>query len=236
MNKQITVFGLCYNEEFMLPFFIAHYRKMFPGCRIVLWDNESTDRTHGIAIVNDCEIKTYCTGGKLNDVKYLELKNEWWRDADTEWVCIVDIDEHLEIDHLQLSNEERSGYTLINFDGYNMVNLKDNLSFNEITYGVRAPSYDKYYLFNKSKINEINYNPGAHTASPIGDIRTTYNVYRCLHYKYLNPNYMVNRHAHFASRLSDVNLKHHYGGHYQYSEKRIRKEFEEARKNAIKIL
>lgn len=232
MNKLITVFGLCYNEEVMLPFFIAHYRKMFPGCRIVLWDNESTDRTHEIAMMNNCEIRTYDTNGKLNDEKYLELKNTWWREAETPWVLIVDIDEHVEINQHQLQEEENRCASLIRFEGWNLVNMGDGMNPEEIKTAVRATSYDKSYLFNKEAIHEINYRPGAHTAQPKGRVLQSHGIYRCFHYKYLNLPYMIARHEHFASRLSPENIKRGYGFHYKYGAEKITAEFEEARRNA----
>lgn len=216
----------------MLPYFIAHYRKMFPNCRIVLWDNESTDRTHEIAIQNYCEIKTYCTNGKLSDKTYLEIKNNWWKEADTDWVLIADIDEHVEIDSYMLQVEEERGASYIRSQGFNMVALFDTLDPTEIKTALRAPSYDKIYLFNKEAINEINYGPGAHSASPIGRVLPSMNIYRALHYKYLNLEYMIKRHAHFASRLSPDNIKKGYGFHYKYGAEKITAEFKEAQVNA----
>ncbi len=236
MNKLITVFGLCYNEELMLPYFISHYRKMFPDCRIVLWDNESTDKTHEIAIANNCEIVLYSTAGKLNDVKYLELKNNAWKTALTDWVLVCDMDEFVDIDERRLSAEEETGSTLVRFEGWNMTAINETLNPTEIKTAIRAESYDKSYLFNKRYIEEINYSPGAHKADPKGLVRLSVNTYRCFHYKYLNLEYMIKRHAHFAARLSDENKAKGYGGHYQYTRQRITKEFTTAQRNAIKIL
>jgi glycosyltransferase involved in cell wall biosynthesis len=238
MNKLITIYGLCYNEEFMLPHFIAHYRKMFPNCRIVLWDNESTDRTHEIAIENHCEIVTYCTNGKLDDEKYLDLKNNGWKTAETPWVCVVDIDELVEISESQLIQQDIQGVTIINFAGYNMVSYEDGELVPCINRAVKSESYNKRYMFKRTVIDEINYSPGSHGANPQPHNKAVFSchVFRALHYKYIDPNYMVKRHAHFASRLSDNNKKKQYGFHYLFSEKKIRAEFEEARRNAVKIL
>lgn len=233
----ITVYTICFNEEFMLPHFIAHYRSRFPDCKIVVYDNESTDRTVEIALANDCEVRTYKTGGKLDDTTYLQIKNNCWKDAKTDWVLIADCDELCNIYEVQLKQRNRAGVTMIPFHGFNMVNLNDDMNFESIAYGVRAPSYDKAYLFNRKHIKEINYGPGCHSCAPQGYVdygkQVPQNVY---HYKYLNPDYMVNRHKVFASRLSAENLKRGYGGHYLYTEEQIRNEFAEARKQAIKIL
>jgi len=231
----ITVYTICYNEEFMLPHFIRHYRLMFPDCNIVVYDNESTDRTVEIAHEHYCTVKTYTTGGKLDDLTYLEIKNNCWRDAPTDWVLVADCDEFLDIDRLELKMLQNYGATIVKADGYNMVNMNDDMNFNSINHGVRATSYDKIYLFNRKFINEINYGAGAHNANPVGKVFRSYHSYLCRHYKYINPDYMVARHKVFASRLSEKNLEKGYGGHYLYSEEQIRNEFADARKQAKSI-
>jgi glycosyltransferase involved in cell wall biosynthesis len=228
----ITVYTLTYNEEFMLPHFIRHYRSMFPGCRIIIYDNESTDETRNIAFANGCEIRINSTGGKLNDVRYLEIKNNCWKDAETDWVFVGDCDEHLNIDDNELKRQDRQGASFIRANGWNMVNMKDDMNFDGIVHGVRAKSYDKIYLFNRAMIRETNYSPGCHGANLVGKIHESSHTYELFHYKYVNPEFMVKRHAEFASRLSDVNIERGYGFHYRYSAEEIRGEFEEARKNA----
>ncbi len=232
----ITIYTLCYNEDFMLPHFIKHYRSSFPGCHIVVYDNMSTDNTKQIALDAGCEVRGYDTGGKLDDMVYLQIKNNCWKDAATDWVMVVDCDEFCQINAINLKNEIRRGTSLIRFTGYNMVNMQDNMNIEAITHAVRAKSYDKPAMFNKAQITAINYSPGAHNAAPHGYAQDNQAIYELHHYKYLNPDYMVRRHAAFAKRLSAVNLKHGYGGHYQFTEAHIRAEFEEARKQAIKIL
>jgi len=221
----ITIYTVCYNEELMLPYFIKHYRNMFPGCDIVVYDNESTDETANIALQNNCEVRTYKTNGKLSDSTYLEIKNNCWKDAQTDWVLIADADEHCIIDNTDL--KLNNGVSIFKFMGFNMVNHENNLKIESINKFVRAPSYDKYYLFDKSKIKEINYGPGCHKANPEGEVSFSKISYPVRHYKYINPDYMVKRHAMFASRLSDENLKKGYGAHYLYSEDQIRKEFQD---------
>lgn len=232
----ITIYTIAYNEEVMMPFFIRHYRKMFPGCRIVVYNNYSTDATFDIcAMTPKCETRMYDTGGKLSDKTYLDIKNNCWRGAVTDWVLIADVDEHLQINQESLEKESTNGVSIIRAHGFNMVNLNDDLNIEGITHGVVAPSYDKFYLFNKAKIRDINYGAGAHRASPVGQIKFS-TPYLCFHYKYVNIDHMVKRHAHFASRLSDDNIKRGYGGHYLFGEERIKNEFKEARKNAIKLI
>jgi hypothetical protein len=236
----MTIYGLAYNESFMLPFFVAHYRKNFPGCRIVIYNNMSDDGTKEIALSLDCEVIDYDTDGKLSDAKYLEIKNNCWKGIEADengdrWVMIVDIDEFCEINERDLKNE--TGFsTIVNFEGWNLVAMDTTLDITTIKHGVRAPSYDKNYLFNATYINEINYLPGCHRSNPQGTILRLGNTHRALHYKYINIDYMIARHAHYASRMSEENIRKGWAVHYHYPPEQIREEFEAARKNAIKIL
>jgi len=227
----MTVFTLTYNEELFLPHFIAHYRRLFPSCKIVVYDNESTDNTVQMAIEAGCEVISYTTGNKLSDAAYLEIKNNCWKN-EYGWVIVCDVDELCEVNMPQILREARTGHTILKFQGYNMVNLQDNFDIATINVGVRAESYDKMYCFNALLVKDISYGPGCHHAAPRGTVKYSEKEYICRHYKYINPDYMVQRHATYAARLSEGNLKHGYGGHYQYPEAQIRTEFEQARSQA----
>lgn len=229
----ITIHAIAYNEAFMLPYFIAHYRAMFPSCHIVVFDNESTDNTADLARAFDCEVHTYKTGGKLSDATYLDIKNNCWKGSKTDWNMVVDVDELFHFNERDLFMVDQSGYNMVRSEGWNMVNMRDDMRVHEIDTGVRAPSYDKLYCFKKS-IGDVNYQPGAHKCYPRDPIPSS-GVYTCAHYKYINIQYMIDRHASFAARLSADNLAKGWGGHYLYPADKIRAEFNEARKNAIKI-
>jgi len=228
----MTIYTITYNEELMLPYFIRHYRERFPNCKIVVYDNESTDDTRAISIGMDCELITYSTNNKLSDSTYLEIKNNCWKN-DKGWVIVADCDEFLDIWESDLDNEQAS---IISVEAYNMVNIEDNLDILGITHGVRSTSYDKAYCFNASKIHKINYNAGCHSCSPVGQVSYSKKKYEARHYKYINIDYMIARHAIFAERRSDENIAKGYGEHYAYPPDKIRNEFLTARKNAIKLL
>jgi glycosyltransferase involved in cell wall biosynthesis len=227
----MTIFTITYNESLILPFFIKHYRDRFPGCRIVIYDNHSTDDTATIAKMFECEIIPYDTGGKLSDTKYLEIKNNCWKLEDG-WVIVADCDELLDINEDEI---KRVKATIINPEAYNMVAMDCDEALEQINHGVRSTSYDKLYCFNASKLNETNYAPGAHSCSPIGEVTYTEKKYKLYHYKYINAEYMIARHAEFAKRLSDENIKKGYGAHYLYPPEQIKKEFLNARLQAIKL-
>lgn len=231
----MTVFTITYNEEYMLPHFIEHYRANFPDCRIVVYDNESTDSTVDIARENNCEVRTYRTNNQLSDRKYLDIKNKCWKGVNG-WVIVADCDEFCDITPEELEEEERAGVSIVRFEGYNMVNMEDNMDFHGIRHGIRAESYDKYYLFDTRKVYKIGYGFGCHHASPRGMVKVGGKPFRCRHYKYVNPDHMIARHRVFAARLSDENRQRGFGGHYLYPPEQIREEFENARQQAIKIM
>lgn len=230
-----TIYTITYNEQLMLPFFIEHYRMRFPGCHIVIYDNESTDDTVKIAKAAGCEVRLNLSGGRIINRQYLQIKNTCWCEAETDWVLVCDCDELLDITAAALAEESNKGVSAIRAKAYNMVNLNNDLNLKGITYGVRSESYDKLYLFKRTAITDINYAPGAHTCSPKGRVQYSKLAYILRHYKYINPDYMVARHAEFAKRLSDEDNSRGYGGHYHYGETRIREEFEAARLNAVNI-
>ena len=231
----ITIYTIAYNEAFMLPVFVQHYRRMFNNCRIVVYDNLSTDNTAQLARQLGCEVHRYDTNGKLDDLTYLTIKNNCWKSAQTDWVAVVDVDELIDVNLRTIIDMGNEGSSIARFEGYNMVNLADNMNITGINHGVRAADYDKAYLFNRSKITEINYGPGCHWCNPVGEVQYSANVYRCYHYKYINADYMIRRHKAFAQRLSDENKRKGYGGHYLNSGQQIRNEFNNARQQAVKL-
>lgn len=234
-KMKITIYTIAYNEEIMLPFFIEWYRKRFPDCKIVIYDNESTDKTVQIALNNNCEIITYQTNNQLSDRKYLEIKNNCWKNAETDWVIVCDVDEMLNIKEADLIKEDENGSTIIKSEGYDMVNLKNDLDANNMNCGCYSPGYSKIYCFKKSAIKEINYTPGAHTANPKGIIKYSDNVYNCFHKKYLNIDYLIERYKLFESRKSEENRKNGWGTQYSMNVEQIKREFLEKRQTCKEI-
>jgi glycosyltransferase involved in cell wall biosynthesis len=231
----ITVYIITYNEEKIIQFTINHYRERFPNCQIVLYDNMSDDKTVEIAQNNNCEVIPYQSDEELNDDNHAIIKNTCWKMAKTDWVLICDADELLDIDEKELQSEEFLNCTIIKSVGYNMVNLKNNFDYKNIRHGVRDSEYDKSYLFNKVFVTEINYCQGAHRSDPRGVIKISDTAYPIYHYKYINPNYLVERYSKVSVRLSEENLKNSAGIGYLLSEKELRHKFAVQRKKAFRV-
>ena len=234
----ITIYTLTYNEELMLPFFIKHYRNRFNNCNIIVFDNESTDKTVEIATDYGCQVITYSTNNQISDSKYLEIKNNCWKNSKTEWNIICDCDELCEINQDDLGFEISKGTTIFKFDGYDMVNIsnnKDSVVIEGLNMGVKNNMYDKVLMFNKKEITDINYLAGCHQSRPNGNVKFSNKNYRLLHYKYLGEEYLVNRHKSYSNRLSQENLQKKWGYHYNDDEIKIREYFNFLRQRAVNI-
>lgn len=227
---------MAFNEAVLMQFMIDHYRRKFPECRIIVYDNESTDKTVEIALQNSCEVKPYITNNEVDDFTLTFHKNNCWKDSNTDWVLICDVDELLQIDEDDLKREAAAGSTIISSEGWNMVNLENNYDLSNIKYGFRACQYDKSYLFNKNMIKEINYFHGCHNSSPVGTVQKSKTSYKLYHYKYINPDYHVARYKETADRLSERNKKHGMGLYYIDTPEHIRESFESERMRVVKVI
>lgn len=217
----LTIYTITYNEEFILPHFIKWYRDRFKDCKIVFYDNESTDRTQQIALEQGCEVIPYHTGNTLSDSKYLDIKNNVWKDAETDWVIVCDADEFLEIRPEDLNTNQ----TLFKSKGFNMCNVNGLKEIGNIRNGIEAHQYDKVICFNKKYIKEINYTAGCHGCNPIGDIIYSVKNPRLFHMKFIDEDLLVEKYKLYASRLSEENKRNMWGYHYQEQEQTIRESF-----------
>lgn len=232
----VTVYTITYNEEKVVEFFINHYRKIFPNCEINIFDNQSTDNTVKICEEYGCNVIEYDTGNKLSDSTYLKIKNNCWKESKTDWVVVCDCDELIEVNQSDLNGD----FNIIKPVGYSIMNFDDDIDLTKFKYGFRDVGFDKCVLFNKKHIKEINYSVGSHGCNPIphADSSVIFNKtpYRLLHYKYLHPNYTVERHKMFGKRLSDENRMRGWGIHYNFSSESIYEYYNNKKKELIKLL
>jgi glycosyltransferase involved in cell wall biosynthesis len=228
----LTIIVITYNEQFILPHFIKWYRDRFPDCKIVVYDNESTDGTKNICLSTpNLTYIPYYTGNKLSDSTYLKIKNNAWKHAETDWVLVCDADEFLDITPEDLNTNQ----TLFKAIGYNMFNLDNLEDITEVQYGLEAVQYDKILCFNKRYISEINYGAGCHQADPKGDVvLANYNP-PLYHMKFMGVDMLVERYKTYASRLSDENKQMRWGYHYEQAEQEIRDSYHNWAKIVKKI-
>lgn len=235
----VTIYTITYNEELMIQFFINHYRKRFPNCKIVVYDNFSTDKTVEIAKRNRCDIVQYDTNNTLSDSKFLEIKNNCWKDAKTDWVVVCDCDELLDFSIRDLITN-RNRFNVLKPEGYSIFNETEPFDLNKLHYGFRDVGFDKCVLFNKKQIKDINFDIGSHHYNPIAndsfEIKYSVSEYKLFHYKYLSPSYNIQRNKMFADRLSDENKRNKWSHHYTYSERQVMDFYESKRSILQKVI
>lgn len=223
----LTVYLICYNEAMMLQFTVNHYRKRFPDVEIIVYDNFSTDNTVDIAKFMGCKVFSFFTGDKLSDQAFINIKNNCWKNATTQWVIVSDCDEVMKIDYFDLKREKSS---ILRTRYIQMVSQSGH-PFSTIE-GYKYPGDNKMICFDRTRIQEINYDYGCHTAMPFGDIEFSEYAYEILHFKYLSLDYVIKRHREFGKRLSQHNLKKKLSYHYLFSERKIRKYYHLLVKNS----
>jgi hypothetical protein len=215
---EINVFLLCYNEEPLLPHTIKHYKKYLPSCKITIYDNESTDNSVKIAKELGCNIVSWNSNNKIDDLKYIEIKDNCWKCVKTGWVIVADMDEFVCVTEDDLINEKRSGVTILNIECYNIIGESKTLDLTDIdlqliTKYVKTPFESKKLCFLREAITDMNYSPGAHSCKPKGRIIYSPKVYMNKHMSFLGLPYLKDKIIKRFNRNKD-NRKKGFGSHY----------------------
>lgn len=230
----IECYTITYNEEKIIRYFIDHYKQFCT--KIIIYDNESTDNTRDIikSYKDDSIIlESYSSNNTLNDLLYIDIKNNCWKKTSADYVIVVDCDELLYSCNLQeyiLSTR----HAVYKPTGYDMISEKfpgrGNLT-ELVKEGVESFNYSKTCIFSPLIISEINFELGCHNSTPInknGDIITPYctgNELKLLHYKNLSFDYRYNKHIAYKNRMSTFNKNSGAGIHYMYDKEQQKNEF-----------
>lgn len=240
----VHVYSICWNEEKMLPFFFRHYDDI--ADQYFIYDNGSTDQS--LSILKSHKKVTIGQFETENDSFVLtatDLFNQFWKQSigKADWIIVCDVDEHLYHMDLKAYLEECqiNGVNLVTPIGFEMVtnSFPDSMAklCETVQYGVRSPVYDKPQIFNPNHIQEINFEPGRHSAAPVGNIITPLTTELILlHYKYLGFDYLNSRYSTLKQGLQQVDISSNYGGQYLWCEERRSQEFSNLLKNATKIV
>ena len=225
---KVDVYVLCYNEEKLVPFMLDYWAKF--ATNVYVLDNNSTDNSVELLLQENrfnVEIIPYNSNNELNDMMYLNLKNNIWKRSvgKCDFVVVCDFDEALysnniieELNYMKNNNQTICLPTIFNiFSTYFPIHLKDKLLHEIVKNGVDYPTFGKKILFNPNEISEINYYPGAHSCRPIGNVKyyDRGNLF-LFHFKYLSIEYVLSRYRLYRDRLSEVNKMYKWG--FQYSE------------------
>jgi len=231
-NSLMTVYLMCYNEERIISFTVNYYKRQFPNCKIVICDNESSDKSVDIAKSLGCEIHSYNTNGAFSEETLVKTRNTIWKTATTPWVIVCDMDELLTANQKDIEKEESLGTTILKTKGYeiygdsqkeDLSDIKDRLD--KIVKGEYSTYYCKKICFNRIKIRDINFGAGSHSAEPQGDIKYSEKEYLLYHYKKLGYNYYKYTHDRVYARVKySRDNKIAVGTHYTNDENKMRTE------------
>jgi glycosyltransferase involved in cell wall biosynthesis len=165
---KIWAYVTIWNEELMLEYYLRYYSKFCD--RIVFFDNESTDNSKEIIkSYPNTEIRTFSTGGVLNDATHIKLKSEAIKEAkgNCDYVIISDCDEFIYHPNLINFLQEHLNKTSIFYPaGFQMVSeefyINKNQIYDNFKIGTPDPWYSKPILLNPNMVKDFNWVEGCH--------------------------------------------------------------------------
>ena len=205
----INVFLLCFNESSLIQHTIKHYKKYLPSCKITIYDNESTDNSVEIAKELGCSVISWNSNNVIDDFKYAEIKNNCWKSIDKGWIIMADMDEFLCVTEEELMKEMESGVSILNIKGYDMIGESETVDLSDIDLqNIKKYVHNHYeskkLCFLREKINEINYNCGAHACNPKGKVVYSSHVYINKHMSSLGLKFLTNKYIERYKRAENM--------------------------------
>lgn len=231
----VHYYGLCWNEERMLPFMFDYYGQFVDF--FTIYDNYSTDKSELIIRShNNTEIIKFSMNNQINDFVYQNIKNNCWKKSrgKADYVVVCDMDEFIYTPQIRLFLKDSLHHhiSLFHPKGFEMYSKdypnheKEKLLTDLVKKGIASSKYGKCILFDPHRIVEINYEPGAHICSPLGIVKeNAEHQLKMLHYKNLDEEIIVKKSLINAARLSQENIDAKFGVEYLRSESKIRDEF-----------
>ena len=220
----IYVYVVCYNEEFILPYFLKHYDF---ATKIFIYDNCSSDNSVEIALKDPrCEIIYF--NSMFDDNINKNIKNNAWKQHrdECDYCIVVDMDEFMWYPTLYTTLQKYKNkqiiFPLFNVSGINVVSDKPNYNkndylYNQIDMGYFNKSYSKKTMFCPYYIYDMNYTDGSHECKPIisYNIRKNPPMIYLLHYKYIGGiERLKKRQNEYSKRISTYNKENNKGCHY----------------------
>lgn len=229
-NQVVHLYTICWNEEYMLPYFFRHYDAIVD--RYVIFDDGSTDNTLTILRQHPkveirplprLDVDSYILAAK-------EVHNNAWKESrgKADWVIYTAIDELLYHHDLAsyLKQCTKNRITAIPGLGYQMISHEqptaDQSMISLVKSGCPWTNMSKLSIYNPDKISETKHIEGRHAAAPEGKV-----VYPekdevlNLHYKYLGVNATFNRHAELQNKLGVVDKGNKWGDHYGWEKEKF---------------
>lgn len=232
---RIEVFTFCWNEMTVLPFAVDYWRRY--ADHVTVFDNGSTDgslefmQQHSDLIT----IEHWDTNNQINDRMLLDAKNEAWKRArgSADLVVVADMDEMLIPVGNELQRMLDEGYTVCTPRWFAMMSdevptHEDGKLLHEIRpYAIQSPG--KVIVFDPNKIDNVNYDPGAHQCRPEGFVQWFDGGIYCLHTDHnFSLEHKIERYRQMNARQSAINRQKGWGIHYGFSAEHLTKWWGEA--------
>lgn len=246
-REKIALYTFCYNEAFMLPFFMRHYRPIVDT--LIVYDNESNDGSSRLAKRLGADVvRTYKTGNEIRDDVQRDMRNTCWHELKGkkyDWVMIPDVDEFLWHrkkplrDHLMRCTVR--GATICVPQGFQMVGddlpkKGDNLLIS-ISRGVPSLPYSKPIIFKPDAIEYMNFPCGTHGARPTGKVVLATSSDLCLlHYHWMSLKWASRRRQERGKRMSEINKTNEWGKEYLATQYEWRNSYYRLHKVAVDVV
>ncbi len=235
----IEVHALLHNEAKMLPYFVRHYRTFADN--IIFYESNSTDGSPEIAEKLGCIVlEIPGNNNQINERLFCSIKNNCWKSSEADWVFIGDLDEFAYHPNIKKILQETEYNAFWPKEIHMMARefpTTEGQIYDEVKAGFEgSPGYNKLNLFKPKAFKEINYGPGCHACSPVGNIRLAPETdIVTLHFHWIGLEYRIERNKYVASRISDENKKYGWGVHNMLPEETMRQNFEESWAKCRKI-
>lgn len=239
----IAVYAICYNEEYMLPFFLQHYMSF--ASEIIIYDNHSSDSSVHIMNESDVTVNYFESDNSIRDDIMLNIKNQFWKKSRGwhDWVIIADIDEfiyHPNLKNFFLKNQNK---TLLIPTGYNMFaeempRIENGPIYAQAQFGTANPKFfNKPCIFRPNEIKEINFETGGHAANPVGNVVSHSDPeLKLLHYDYLTIDYRLRKCKERGQRLSEFNQEKKWGLQYMQTAEEAEADYYERKQRSERVV
>jgi glycosyltransferase involved in cell wall biosynthesis len=232
-HPTVEVFTFTYNESLYIDYLVKWYSARFKNLTITVYDNHSTDDTVVKARALGCNVVSW-GDVEFTQEQLTEIKNSCFKNSGADYFLICDVDELLDVSDLDLLAKEPSTIQGI---GYQMIGNSE-MEFSLIRLGARDTMYDKYFLFKKSDLLEINYDIGAHSCKPIfaeAGKRKKHLRRELYHFRWLSLDHVLNRYLRNAKRTSPSDRAKGYGFQYFLDEKNLKEEYDLLKRSATEL-
>jgi len=164
----------------VLPLFLEHYSKNFPGCIINVYVHYAKKESLELLKKFNCNIFPFPNFKKYDiEDSAQELKSNVWKSSKADWVIVCDLDELVQIDSKEL--DKLKDIDLIQFKGYHMVNKDSVKELKDINYGFPDWYYNKACVF-RPTIEKVDFDKGAHTCVISKSLKLSKLEYKLFHY------------------------------------------------------